>query len=177
MPRIPIFLTTGGICLLAGMLCVVIGCLRTDDPGPIDNKTLSLLVAGRMDRPCLGKPHDHLLFDLTDQQAKSLVRALNPIRSARAGGLAPEAVDYTLSFQPGMDPVVLRVHLGIGDLTFAERQYIYEGGDAKEFKQLADAVMATNPGKPGIIADAEMDNRGEQLPGSPDRRRRDNAWR
>ena len=60
--------------------------------------------------------------------------------------------DYTLYFQGGKDPTVIYVILGEDTIVYRERQYLYEGGDAASFRQIADAIKATNRGKSGVIA-------------------------
>lgn len=143
--------------LLAVLLCVFFGCRRAGNSGPLDNKTLRMLSEGMMHRPCLGTPNGRRLFDLTDQQARSLVNALIPIESAKVGTLRPDAVDYTLYFQPAMDPVVLRLHLDNCGITYTERQYLYHGGDVQAFRRMADNIIATSPARSGLIIDAAMD--------------------
>jgi hypothetical protein len=129
---------------------------------PLDNESLQLLGAGRKHWPSLEKPRDHQVFGITSEQMNSLIETLHPIRSVRVGELPPNAVDYMLGFQPGMDPVVFYVHLVDDHLVYSERKYLYEGGNAKAFKQAVDTIMATNPGKPGMIDDSLTEKRGEK---------------
>jgi hypothetical protein len=149
--------------LVAGLLlCMWTGCLRTDNQEPLNNKTLQSLIAGEKHWPRLSKPDENLLFDITGQQAGALVKALSPIKSTKTGGVPSNSADYILMFQPGRNPIVFHVHLADDHLVYAERTYLYEGGDGKAFKQIADSIMATTPGKTGAIADSTMEEREGQ---------------
>lgn len=151
---------TEGVCLaVAVLLCVLMGCLRTGEHGAFDNESLRLLSVSGKHNAHLSKPGEHRLFHITAESATSLVEALRPIRSMKVGQLPPDAVDYVFGFQPGMDPVMFHVHLADGHLVYAERQYLYEGGDAKAFKRVADAIMAASPEAPGEKVDATTDNK------------------
>ena len=125
-----------------------------DSKPPLDNEGLRLRIVSGKHWPCLGTPREHRLFDITAEEATRLVETLRPITSAKVGHLPPEKVDYVLSYQAGMNPTVFHVHLAEGHLVFAERRYLYEGGDAKAFKRVADTIASANPGKPGMILDS-----------------------
>jgi hypothetical protein len=128
--------------VVAVVMCVLIGCLKGGaPPEPFDNESLRLLSVSGKDFAYLRKPSLPQRFDISAESVTSLVEALRPITSTKVGQLPPNAVDYEFGFSPGRNPVCFRVNLANGRLVYWERQYLYEGGDAKAFKQAADAIV------------------------------------
>jgi len=126
------------------LLCIFTGCGGTGTDEPFDDERLRLLSVSAKRWPSLEKPAQDLSLDITEEQAEDLdrlVAALRPIKSVRIGVLPSEDVDYALSFQPGKNPVTIHVRLAGKHLTYAERQYVYEGGDAQEFQRIAEAIF------------------------------------
>jgi hypothetical protein len=136
----------------AALLCVLAGCLRSvENSEPFDNESLRLLGVSAKHELHLYESHKE--YDLTEQQTNNLVAALCPIKSAKIGKLPPDEINYILSFQPGRNPVIFHVHLADDHLMYAERQYLYEGGNAEAFKKVVDSITAVNSGKPGDLID------------------------
>ena len=145
-----ILLTPLLVCTTA-LSSFLIGCREASDRGPLDDRILSILSARTLERPCLGKPGERCLFDLTDREVRGLLKSLRPVRSCNAGEHLPSVPDYALYFQAGKYPMVFYVALGEDTIVYRERQYLYEGGDAASFRQIAGAIEATDRGKPGLI--------------------------
>jgi hypothetical protein len=132
-------------------LSVFNGCFQSgESSGPFDNERLQRLQDAKKQQLRLivtnniATPNSVREVKPTEQQMTNLVAALSPIKSVRVGKLPANKVNYILSFQPGRKIVTFQVYLAADHLVYAERQYLYEGGDSSAFQKLADDITAEN---------------------------------
>jgi hypothetical protein len=154
-----VFLThcsTGtSVVLIAAMF---VGCTPRDTPRAFDNEGLRLLSVSRKFSLFVGEPGKQQIWEVSDKQEDDfnrLITALSPIESVKMGKLPSNEVDYVLLFQPGKNPVTIKVHLEKDRLVYAERQYLYKGGDAKVFRKVLDTIVAHAHSKQGAIRGAD----------------------
>jgi hypothetical protein len=137
-------------------LCSLAGCLKTSDSGSLNEDSLRLLRVSGKGRPYFSKSGDMRLFEITNEQANNFVASLSQIQSVKVGRLSADEVDYEFGFQAGRNPIAFQVHIVDDHLIYAEREYLYEGGDSKAFKQIADSITAY--GRPTIYDDLPKEN-------------------
>jgi hypothetical protein len=130
------------VCLIVvSLLYISTGCVQRGDPGALSNENLRLMRVSAKTNAHLSRGREHKVVNISDESATSLIEALGPIKSAKAGRLPSDAVDYVFGYQAGMDPLVLNVHVTDSHLLYSERKYLYEGGDVAAFRRLAEAIL------------------------------------